>query len=79
MNPIEFILLAGWAAWFVAYFQLAWRKGSSHGPSYFKMLFPILLFADNSWPPGTEMNRVKLQIFMLLLVTGTAIEAVVEN
>jgi len=72
MNIVEFILITAWLFWFALYFRLAWRKGNSLGPSYSKMLFPILLFIESSWPPETEIERMKLQISLLALTAATA-------
>ena len=73
MNIVEFILVAAWIIWFVFYFHLAWSKGSTNGPSFSKLLFPVFLFIEKSWPPGTEMQRIKLQISMLILVLATGL------
>ncbi len=75
MELLEVIMVLGWLIWFALYWQLAWNKGTTRGRSYSKMAFPILLFYGNAWPPGTELQRLKLQGSLLLLVV---IAAVVE-
>ena len=75
MTIIEIILFAGWIVWLALYFHLVWRNGKAGGLSFSLMFFPIYLFMEGSWPAGTEMSRMKLKVFTLVLLVATAIVA----
>jgi len=77
MTITEFILFAGWIVWFAFYFHLAWSKGKASSLGFSIMFFPFFLFIGASWPPGTEVSRMKLQVFALALLVATAIVAIV--
>ena len=79
MSVVKIILIAGWLFWFALYFRLAWNNEHVVRKRALKMFFPILLFIEQSWPLGTEFQRMKLQIGALALTVVTAIEAIAND
>ena len=68
---IETILILAWIVWVGVYWKLAWTKGSADGPSFLKIFFPVFILFNSSWPAGTEIALVKLQLalFIILFLT----------
>jgi hypothetical protein len=78
MNPIKLVLFSGWVIWFAVYFRFSWKHGQSPKKRMLKIAFPIFLFIENSWPLGTEIQRMKIQLGAMALVIATAVIESIE-
>jgi hypothetical protein len=77
MVILKGIVVLGWIIWIALYWHLSWANASSKRQVFAKMVFPILLFLGDEWPPETKEQRSRLQRLALLMVIATVMVNVV--
>ena len=68
MSVIEMTMLVAWLVWVGFYVWLVLTYSASRSRSYAMLLFPVLLYFNSSWRPGSDLVRTKVLVGALALV-----------